>query len=149
MQIFRMASLRHKLILIIMLTSGVALLTAGIAYVTFDVVTFRRTMQRDLAILTTIIGTNSTAALAFGDQDAAEETLASLNAEPHIVSACLYTLNRQVLASYHHRDALHEHCPPHDSGGEGAHFKNSHLEPSQLFRAVLRASHRQTPESSS
>ena len=92
MQIFRKASLRHKLILIIMLTSCVALLTTGIVYVTFDFVTLRRTMQRDLAILTTIIGSNSTAALAFGDQDAAEETLASLHAEPHIVSACCHAL---------------------------------------------------------
>ena len=84
-----------------MITSSVTLLLAGAAYVTYDLVTFRHAMTRDLLILAEIIGGNSTAALAFDDPQAGAATLASLGAEEHIVSACLYTKTRTLFAAYH------------------------------------------------
>jgi signal transduction histidine kinase/HAMP domain-containing protein len=84
-----------------MITSTVTLLLAGAAYVTYDLVTFRRAMTRDLLILAEIIGTNSTGALAFDDPKAGAATLASLQAEEHIVSACLYVKGGTLFAAYH------------------------------------------------
>src|SRR5436309_15346005 len=84
-----------------MITSSVTLLLAGAAYVTYDLVTFRHAMTRDLLILAEIIGRNSTAALAFDDPQAGAATLASFGAEEHIVSACRYTKTRTLFAAYH------------------------------------------------
>jgi hypothetical protein len=71
----RDASIQRKLTVIIMLTSSVALLLACGAFVTYDLITFRGELVRELSTLAEIIGTNSTAALAFNDKHSAEETL--------------------------------------------------------------------------
>ncbi len=58
MRVFRAAPIKRKLILIIMLTSSVAILLGGAAYLTYDLFTFRRMMTRDLTVLAEIIGAN-------------------------------------------------------------------------------------------
>jgi hypothetical protein len=72
--------LRHKLTLITMLTSVGALVLACAAFLGYELVTFKRTLTRDLAILGDVIGDNSTAALTFGDNEAAKGVLGSLRA---------------------------------------------------------------------
>ncbi len=47
-----------------------------------------------------VIGTNSTAALAFKDQKAAKETLSALKAEPHITFACILTRDSDIFSTY-------------------------------------------------
>jgi hypothetical protein len=84
-----------------MVTSSVTLLLAGAVYVTYDLITFRRAMSRDLTILADIIGNNSTAALAFDDQQAGLATLASLRAQEHIASACLFGKEGRLFAAYY------------------------------------------------
>ena len=69
--------LRHKLTLITMLTSVVALVLACAAFLGYEMLTFKRTLTRDLAMLGDVIGDNSTAALTFGDNEAAKGVLAS------------------------------------------------------------------------
>jgi signal transduction histidine kinase/HAMP domain-containing protein len=100
-RLFRDASIQRKLTLITMVTSSVTLLLAGVAYVTYDLITFRQAMTRDLTILGQIIGTNSTGALSFDDPQAGQRTLASLTAQQHIVSACLYDRKGGLFAAYH------------------------------------------------
>ena len=102
-RLFRDASIKRKLTLITMVTSSVTLLLAGAAYVTYDLITFRHAMTRNLLTLAEIIGTNSTAALAFDDPAAGRATLASLKAEQHIVAACLYGKDGRLFASYRPR----------------------------------------------
>src|SRR6476620_8915025 len=90
----RNLSIKWKLTIIIMAASTVALLLISAAFVTYEQITFRRTMTRDLTIIAQIIGDRSTAALDFNDQTEAKfELLAALTAKPHIVSACLYRGN--------------------------------------------------------
>src|SRR5712691_7263083 len=101
MGLLRNVSIKRKLTLITMITSSVTLLLAGAAYVTYDLVTFRQAMTRDLLILAEIVGTNSTGALVFDDLQAGAATLASLRAQQHIVSACLYAKTRKLFAAYH------------------------------------------------
>ena len=92
--------LRHKLTLITMLTSTVVLVLACGAFLGYELLTFQRTMARDLAILGDVIGDNSTAALTFGDSDAATGVLASLRAQKHVVSACVYGPDGRAFATY-------------------------------------------------
>ncbi len=70
-------------------------------------------MTNDLATLAKIIGSNSCAAIVFGDNEAAEETLSALAAEPHVVAACIYGRKDEVLARYQ-RDGVNaqEFRPP-------------------------------------
>jgi hypothetical protein len=98
---YRNLPVRHKLLIIIMFTAGVALWLACGAILTYDQISKRAEMQRDLEVLSEIIGLNSTAALTFHDPRAAEEVLSALKAMPHIVSARIYTADGMPFASYH------------------------------------------------
>src|SRR6266567_886839 len=111
MRRFQKASIQRKQTWIIMLTCCVALLLACATFVTYELLTFRKEMTRNLTTLAEIIGNNSTAALDFNDEKAAEETLAALRAEPNIVAACLYTKNGEVFARYS-RDGSGTFQPP-------------------------------------
>jgi signal transduction histidine kinase/CheY-like chemotaxis protein len=97
---FQDISIKRKLTVIIMIASTVALLLVSAGFVTYDLVTFRQTMTRDLSTLAVIIGNQSTAALTYGDKNAASEILAALNAKKHIVAAALYDKDGQLIASY-------------------------------------------------
>jgi PAS domain S-box-containing protein len=91
---------RRKLTLATMLTSLTALLCASVAFVAYDVVTFRADMIRDIGTLGEVIGDNSTAELTFGDAKAATGTLAALRAMPQIEMAVLYGYDGKPFAKY-------------------------------------------------
>jgi two-component system, sensor histidine kinase and response regulator len=93
-------SIRWKLTLLIMATSGIALLLACAAVFTYELVAYRQTMTNDVATLAEIIGSNSCAAIVFSDDRAAEETLNALSVEQHVVVACIYGRDGSVLAKY-------------------------------------------------
>src|SRR5208282_6119456 len=87
---YRNLSVKHKLRLIIMFTVGTALVLACAAVVAYDQIVARKDMRNDLAVLAEIVGSNSTAAVTFRDQRAAEELLSGLRAKRHIVAAFIY-----------------------------------------------------------
>jgi signal transduction histidine kinase/ActR/RegA family two-component response regulator len=119
-------SIKRKLTFIIMVTSTITLVLAGAAYFAYDVLTLRDTMVRNVTMLSEIIGANSTADIVFGDQKSAEENLAKLGFNPHIVASCIYGKGGKVFASYLRKDmagkltlpALHE---------DGHHFGTDSL----------------------
>lgn len=83
-----------------MVASTVALLLVSAGFVTYELVTFRQGMTRDLSTLAEIIGNESTSALSFEDQERAQEILGALKAKKHIVAAALYEANGHLLARY-------------------------------------------------
>jgi two-component system, sensor histidine kinase and response regulator len=97
---FRNLAVRHKLTIIIMFTVISALIPATVAIVAYDQVTARTEMQSDLEVLAEIVGSNSTAAVTFGDRRTAEELLSGLKAKKHIVSAVIYSADGQPFAAY-------------------------------------------------
>src|SRR3989441_2006356 len=92
--------IKRKLTAILLLISGLVLLLTSAAFVTYEVVTFRQTMQSQLATRSRILAANSTAALAFANEADAREILAALKYDPHMVAAALYDRNGRVLATY-------------------------------------------------
>ena len=96
----RSLSINTKLTLIIMGTSLVALSLAAAAFVAYDVMSFRERIASDLATLSAAIGHASAAAISFDDQKGAEDLLAGLKANPHIVSACIFKPDGTVFARY-------------------------------------------------
>jgi len=124
--------LRHKLTLITMLTSVGALVLACAAFLGYELVTFKRTLTRDLAILGDVIGDNSTAALTFGDNEAAKGVLGSLRAQRHVLSACVYGPDGRPFATYR-RDAGDDLAWPERAKLDG--FESSH-EWVSVFRPI-------------
>jgi PAS domain S-box-containing protein len=111
MRTLRDVPIKQKLLVVIVVTSGVALMVSGVAIVALDSVLFRATMQRDLTALASIVGDNSTAALAFDDPRVAAETLAALRARQHMVAACIYGGDGRAFARYT-RPGTVPACPP-------------------------------------
>ena len=126
MRVIQAMSIRRKLTLIIMAITSVVLLLACLALAGYDLVTMRRAEPRKLATLADVLAGNSTAALTFGDAQAATEVLSALKAEPHITAACIYTRNGQPFARYA-RDRATSPLFPLVPQQDGSYFVDDHL----------------------
>lgn len=92
--------IRQKLILLIMLATGLALLLAGIVLIAFEYVRSRQEMAEDLTSLAEVIAQNSTAVLSFDDPDTARDTLRTLEAREPIVAGAIYNQEGDLFAQY-------------------------------------------------
>jgi signal transduction histidine kinase/CheY-like chemotaxis protein len=70
-------------------------------------------MVDDLSVLADVIGSNSTAALAFDDPNSAREALSALKAEPHVISACIFDKDGRPFATYLHGRKTGDAWPAH------------------------------------
>jgi signal transduction histidine kinase len=102
---------RRKLMLIVLLASGGALLLANAALLASDVRRFRQDMVHDLETLAEITAENMQAALSFSDSKAAFETLSVLRAKPEIVAARVYDQTGRPFIQYQ-RDRVPRNLPP-------------------------------------
>lgn len=123
--------IKRKLMLVILLTSSFALLLMGSALITYELITFRRTLAAGMGVLANIVGSNSTAALAFQDRKNAQEILGALSAEPQITAAAIYDEAGQIFARFPADLALEE--LPAQPEADGHRFTQAHL---FLFRPI-------------
>ncbi len=125
-------SIKRKLMLITMLTSGLAVVLSSAGFLIYDLISFRNSLSQDLMTQADIIGYNSAAAMAFKDEAAATVTLSALQAKEDIVSAVLYTRDGKIFAHYFHANARPPllPAPPQE---RGYRFQGSNLE---VFRDV-------------
>jgi diguanylate cyclase (GGDEF)-like protein len=106
---FRALPIKHKLMLISLQASSVALALACIGFVTYELITYRRAALDRLETVARVIAANSSAAILFDDPEAAIDTLSGLRAEKQIISACIYLMEGSQFASYH-RDSGGSQC---------------------------------------
>jgi len=99
----RHLSIRSKLILIVMITSGTVVLLASLVLINDQIGYLRDAAYSELSTLATVMGDNTTAAVVFGDAGTANELLASLSAKPQIVSAEIRQPDGTVFSSYRRR----------------------------------------------
>jgi signal transduction histidine kinase/CheY-like chemotaxis protein len=125
-------SIKRKLMLITMLTSGLAVVLSSAGFLIYDLISFRNSLSQDLMTQADIIGYNSAAAMAFKDEAAATVTLSALKAKEDIVSAVLYTRDGKIFAHYFHANAPLPLLPATPQE-RGYRFEGSHLE---VFRDV-------------
>lgn len=92
--------IRRKLMTIILVTTGTALLLTCVGFVIAQLVSLRQSTVAKVVTLGEVIASNSTAALAFDDRDAAREILRALSAAPNVVAAGLIDSDGQVFATY-------------------------------------------------
>lgn len=92
--------IRQKLTWVYALGTGLALLVACVAFVAYDLGSFRERMVRQLGTQAEIVGDNSAAAIVFDDRNAAMQIMRALKADPHIMVAVIYTKNDEPFANY-------------------------------------------------
>ncbi|MFH0932869.1 MAG: CHASE sensor domain-containing protein [Nitrospirota bacterium] len=104
-------SIKQKLILISLLASGVALFLTGVVSTVDEMIDFKHSLANSLLAQAKIIGMNSTAALSFNDQKAAEEILSAFRSIPNITNAVIYSENGKVFAKYKRYDVKEDFLP--------------------------------------
>jgi signal transduction histidine kinase/DNA-binding response OmpR family regulator len=119
-QFIRDLSIRRKLMLITIIISSVALVVACAAFAADDYISFRRLMVGELITSADVIGVNSTAAISFGDRDAAREALSSLHADPTVMVAVIDKADNEDFASYARPNAVES---PETDGVAAGNFK--------------------------
>jgi PAS domain S-box-containing protein len=132
MQFSRNASIQGKLTFVIVCTSLVGLSLACLAFDFYERASFRVAMTSELSVLADTLGANSSAALALSDRKSAEDMLAALRAERHVVAAGLYDSHGAVFAEYRRAGVGPElKLPPRHE--DGAQFSRDSL---TLYRNV-------------
>ncbi len=111
MTFFRDISLKHKLTMIILATSGLMILIIAAFFLANEAISIRRAVFHNLSAIAGITARNSTAALSFDDNETAQELLDALKIEPHVLAAALYKENGKVFAtlSLEKRHVLPDH----------------------------------------
>jgi len=126
MGILNTFTIKSKLMVLMMAISSIALVLVGTVFIVQDLIALQKGMKEDLAVEARLIGANSTAAVSFDDDAAANEVLASLKADPDIVSACIYTKDGERLGSYLRTDASADSIPSVPAP-EGSRFGRHNL----------------------
>ncbi len=134
----RSRTIKSKLITLVMVTSGLALLIAVTLIGLNDTVLFRRAMVRDLGTLAAIVGASASSALDFDDETAGTKTLATLDKHPHIVSAVIYAKDGKALAGYARGNPKKTSAWP-SPGADGHAFEAGEL---VLFQPIERGAER-------
>ena len=100
MKLFRSLSIRKKLVAIQIMTACIVLVLAGVAFVVGDIADSEKEMLSQLSSSALIVGQNCVTSLMFMDEEAATQTLSSLNLQPHITQAAIYDEAGAVFAVY-------------------------------------------------
>jgi PAS domain S-box-containing protein len=89
-----------------MLTSTIAVLLVSLGFTISGLANFKTRLEADLSTTAQIIGSNSTAALTFGDHQTAAEVLSALRAKPSVIAAGIYTKHGEPFARYEPNRAI-------------------------------------------
>jgi len=92
---FKNLSIKYKLTLMNVGTSSIALLLACLAFVAYDITSFKTSRATDFTISAQMIGDLNTAALLFDNAGDAEQSLAILRNEQSIIAACIYVFSAE------------------------------------------------------
>ncbi|QWV93292.1 response regulator [Geomonas oryzisoli] len=89
------------MLLILLIASGFTLVLVSLTFVVGTFVLSRIGMHQELSTLASIVGHNSSAAVAFGDKKDAQRTLQFLEDKKYILEAYILAEDWQPFASYH------------------------------------------------
>ena len=93
-------SVRGKLIAVVVATTIIAVLVAGIAMLSHDLTVYRKSWVSDLSTQATILALSTAPALLFNDRDTATRNLSALQARPEVLIAALYSRKGALYARY-------------------------------------------------
>jgi PAS domain S-box-containing protein len=110
-------TIKSKLTWMMFAVSAFALLLSGIAYSTYEALTFKQGLIDKISSMARVTGNNTTAALTFYNRSDAELTLESLRADPIVLAASIYDNHGNVFATYA-RDGEQVALPPSPLRGQ-------------------------------
>jgi signal transduction histidine kinase len=110
-RMLRDASIRTKVLTLVIIVAGVALVLASAALLTTDYYQYRTDIRQNLATQARMVLENSTAAMSFQDPEAAQETLATLSPNEHIRIGCLYNAGGRLFARFTPDRSSEAQCP--------------------------------------
>jgi diguanylate cyclase (GGDEF)-like protein/PAS domain S-box-containing protein len=123
MGLINLTTIRDKLIAITMISCIISLVVAGSMMILYSWDTHKESAVNRLHVLSEVLGNRSRAALVFNDQPLVQENLQSLQYEPSVLLACIYTLNSvengqlrqstKLVGEYHHNANQQQSCPEH------------------------------------
>jgi hypothetical protein len=93
-------SLRQRILVLTMLTTGFGLVLGSAGYLLYDIRTAKEEKLQQLELAAELIGTNSAASLAFDDPQSAEKYLGAFKARAGFRGGVLYTASGKILAFY-------------------------------------------------
>ncbi len=126
-------TIRHKIVLIIMLVSSTVMLLAGGAFITYEWFSFRQRMVIDLSTQAKMLADNTAGALSFDDPEDASEVLESLRAKKSIASASVYRSDGTVFTTYR-REGSSSDTPSPEPQEDGYSFDRDRL---VIFKRVI------------
>ena len=101
MKMLRDLPIRRKLMLITTIISGAALIVACAAFTAYDYIAYRHFMVTEWTASADLVGANCTAAISFGDHEAATEALGSLRNNPGVLKARIYDQQKRCICDLH------------------------------------------------
>jgi signal transduction histidine kinase/ActR/RegA family two-component response regulator len=93
-------SVRGKLVAVVVATTIIAVLVAGVAMLSHDLTVYRRSWVSDLSTQANILALSTTPALLFDDRDTATRNLNALQARPEVQVAAIYNRSGALYARY-------------------------------------------------
>ncbi|HEX6996227.1 MAG TPA: ATP-binding protein [Gammaproteobacteria bacterium] len=123
-------SVRNRLLLGVLATTGCALLITAAALAYFDLRSFRNSLVSDITAIADILALAATPALEFDDPQAASEYLGLLRAKPGVTAAAIYAANGALFAQY----VAGEVTLPDLPGGDAYRFEDGKL---VLFKRIV------------
>lgn len=100
MHLFDKLSIKNKLNILIIFTSGSVLLLASIAFITSDLLDVRQRMTQELFILAGLVAEHNKPSLLFKDAENSQKNLAVLNQAPRIAVAHVFAEDGVLFSSY-------------------------------------------------
>ncbi|MES9851943.1 MAG: histidine kinase dimerization/phospho-acceptor domain-containing protein [Candidatus Thiodiazotropha sp. L084R] len=101
MKLLSNASIKQKIEAIILTTAASVLLLSLLLFMAFEFNSAQDEAVTKLQTLAKLLGANSSAAIAFRDQETAVDILSTLATQHNVVKAKILNLNRKVFAEYH------------------------------------------------
>jgi methyl-accepting chemotaxis protein len=129
MRFFTNMPIKRKLTTIILVSCAAVLLLSGAATIATEWVLARRQMVQNMTVQADLLGRYSTAPLSFHrDEDADEvtRTLSAIEADPHIVLACVYDRKNNRFGEYARAGAARDF--PDKTPPDGHRFTGDYLE---------------------
>lgn len=93
-------TVRGKMMRIVLLTTAIALLAAGIGMLTHDLSVYRDSWVADLDTQASIFATSTASALVSGDRNLADRNTGALAVRPSVQVAAVYSANGRLFSSF-------------------------------------------------
>ena len=98
--LFRRLPVRHKLVVMIMLTSATVLVLASIGYLVNDYLRTRQEVRNELETQANLVVENSLSFIDFNDRPGALDTVRTLGENRHLRLACLYDARGRLFVEF-------------------------------------------------